>query len=192
MTTLSNITRKDLSELQLADTLIGRLWVFRSAGKAPSTRVIMAEDKVTRKLLNEWARISCIDAVLYHKLWTNGGTIQQLLVSEALRKQVLDVLHDQVGHQVTEKTLARACARCVWPGMARDVEEYRNTCKRCMLTKAGKPLRPTIGSFTASRPLEVLAIDYTLLDRASNGLENVSVITDVFAKFTQAVSTRDL
>ena len=60
-----------------------------------------------------------------------------------------------------------------------------------MLAKSGKPCRLTIGSFTASRPLEVLAIDYTLLDRASSGLENVLVVTDIFTKLTQAVPTRD-
>ena len=104
------------------------------------------------------------------QLRKNGDTIQQLLVPEALRKQVLDALHYQVGHQATEKTIALARARCFWPGMARDVDEYCKTYQRCMVAKAGKLCRPTIGSFTASRPLEVLAIDYTLLDRASNSL----------------------
>ena len=100
---------------------------------------IMAEDLVSPKLLNEWARISCIDGVLCRKLRKNGDTIQQLIVPEALMKQILDTLHDQVGHQATEKTIALARARCFWPGMARDVEEHYKTCKQCMLAKAGKP-----------------------------------------------------
>lgn len=191
MTTLPRIGREDLSKLQQADTHIGRLWTFWSTGKMPSTREIMAEDKATRKLLNEWGRISCSDGVLRRTVKKNGDTIQQLLVPEALRKQVLEALHDQVGHQATEKTLALARARCFWPGMAHDIEEYCKNCRRCMLAKAAKPCRPTIGSFTASRPLEVLAIDYTLLEPANNGLENVLVLTDVFTKLTQAVPTRD-
>ena len=104
---------------------------------------------------------------------------------------MLDAFHDQVGHQATEKTLALARARCFWTDMAHDVEEYCKTCKRCMFAKAGKPCRPTTGRFNASRPLEILAIDYTLLDRASNGLGNVLVITDVFTKLSRAVPTRD-
>ena len=60
-----------------------------------------------------------------------------------------------------------------------------------MIAIAGKPYRPTIVRFSASRPLKVLAIDYILLDRACNGLENVLVITDVFTKLIQAVPTRD-
>ena len=89
------------------------------------------------------------------------------------------------------KRLTMARARCFWPGMARDGEDYRKTCNRSMLAKAWKPLRPTIGSFIANRPRKVFAIDYILLDRAGKGLENLLVITDVFTRLTQAVPTRD-
>ena len=39
-------------------------------------------------------------------------------------------------------------------------------------------------SITASKSLEVLAMDFTLLEPASDGRENVLVLTDVFTKFT--------
>lgn len=48
-----------------------------------------------------------------------------------------------------------------------------------------------MGSLTASRPLEIIAIDFTLLERASSGQENVLVVTDAFSKFTQAFATAD-
>lgn len=48
-----------------------------------------------------------------------------------------------------------------------------------------------MGHLTAKRPLDILAIDFTLLEPASNGLENVLVMTDVFSKFTQAIPTKD-
>lgn len=38
----------------------------------------------------------------------------------------------------------------------------------------------------ASKPLEVIAIDFTVLDKASDGRENVLVVVDVFSKFAQA------
>lgn len=47
------------------------------------------------------------------------------------------------------------------------------------------------GALLASQPLEVLAVDFTLLEPATDGKENVLVITDVFSKFTQAVPTKD-
>lgn len=65
-----------------------------------------------------------------------------------------------------------------------------NVC--CMVAKALRPkAQTTMGHFMASRPLEILAIDFTFLERASNGCENVLVITDVFSKFTQAYPMRD-
>uniref|UniRef100_A0A671QQC8 Integrase catalytic domain-containing protein n=1 Tax=Sinocyclocheilus anshuiensis TaxID=1608454 RepID=A0A671QQC8_9TELE len=46
-------------------------------------------------------------------------------------------------------------------------------------------------SFLASRPLEVVAVDFTTLEPATDGWENVLVVTDVFTKFSQAFPTRD-
>lgn len=48
-----------------------------------------------------------------------------------------------------------------------------------------------MGHLLASRPNEILAIDYTVLEPTSHGLENVLVMTDVFSKYTLAFATRD-
>lgn len=52
-------------------------------------------------------------------------------------------------------------------------------------------IHPPMKPFLVSRPLEVVAVDYTALEPASDGRENVLNVTDVFAKFTQAFPTRD-
>ena len=43
----------------------------------------------------------------------------------------------------------------------------------------------------AYNPLEILAIDFTLLEKAADGRENVLVLTDIFTKYTQAIPTKD-
>ena len=43
----------------------------------------------------------------------------------------------------------------------------------------------------ASRPLEVIAIDYTHLEKSADGRDSVLVMTDVFTKYPWAVPTRD-
>lgn len=48
-----------------------------------------------------------------------------------------------------------------------------------------------MGHLLASRPNEILAIDFTLLEPTPAGLENVLVMTDVFSKYTLAIPTRD-
>lgn len=48
-----------------------------------------------------------------------------------------------------------------------------------------------MGHVMASRPNEIVAIDFTVLEPARNGLENVLILTDVSSKYTVAVPTRD-
>ncbi len=48
-----------------------------------------------------------------------------------------------------------------------------------------------MGHLLAARPNEILALDFTLLEPSSTGLENVLVMTDIFTKYTLAVPTRD-
>lgn len=48
-----------------------------------------------------------------------------------------------------------------------------------------------MGHLLATKPLEVLAIDFTILEPARDGRENVPVMTDVFTKSTHAVPNKD-
>ena len=189
--TLPSIAKEDLVKTQRADRYIGPVWSFWDTGVMPTVRQLMKQEKGARKLLREWKQLEASDGVLYRKVQEHGEDVQQVLLPEALRSKVLEAVHDHVGHPASEKTLALARVRCFWPGMASYVEKYCAECTRCLLAKAGKKLKTTIGSLLAKRPLEVLAIDFTTLEKSSSGLENVLVLTDVFTKLTQAVPTRD-
>ncbi|KAL2098376.1 hypothetical protein ACEWY4_007583 [Coilia grayii] len=48
-----------------------------------------------------------------------------------------------------------------------------------------------MGHLLASRPNEILAMDFTVLELAYNGQENVLVMTDMFSKYTMAIPTWD-
>ena len=63
-------------------------------------------------------------------------------------------------------------------------------CQICILAKT-RSVKTTMGSLEAKRPLDVLAMDNTLLEPGTNGIENVLDLTDIFTKFTQAVPTKD-
>ena len=113
-----------------------------------------------------------------------------MLLPSALKTQVLHATHDNMGHQAFEKTLQLVQARCWWPGMSKDVEVYRKQCRRCAVSKE-KKVKSTMGTLLAKRPLEVLAIDCTLLEPSSSGMENELALTDVFTKYTQVIPTKD-
>ena len=120
------------------------------------------------------------------------GEIKQILLPEILKDKVLKSVHDHAGHQGVERTLALLRKRCFWIRMAQDVQKWCKNCERCMIAKAPIPsVKPPMGNLIASCPMEILAIDYTLLEKSTDGRENVLIMTDIFSKFTQAVPTRD-
>ena len=120
------------------------------------------------------------------------GELKQLLLPATLKEKVITSLHDDMGQQGLERSLQLIRGRCYWPKMYSDVENWIKNCERCALAKMPNPrFRPPMGSLLATGPLEILAIDFTVLKPGTDGRENVLVMTDVFTKFIYAVPTRD-
>ncbi len=120
------------------------------------------------------------------------GECQQLLLPACLKESVLESVHENMGHQGIERTIGLLRKRCFWVGMYNDVDQWIKRCQRCVLTKMPQPrIHAPMKPFLASRPLEVVAVDFTVLEPSSDGRENVLIVTDVFTKFTQAFPTRD-
>ena len=114
-----------------------------------------------------------------------------MVLPSAMKTQILQHCHDNLGHQGKERTFSVIKDHCYWPGMFTDIKNYCKNCERCNLAKSSNlNTRPSMQHLIANRPLQILAIDFTVLE-PSHGKENVLVMTDVFTKFTQAVATRD-
>ena len=71
-----------------------------------------------------------------------------------------------------------------WPGMYGEVKDYIDSCERCTMGRA-PVIHTTSGHLLASRPLEILAIDFTKMETASGGKEDI--LTDVFTMFSLAI-----
>ena len=129
------------------------------------------------------------NGVLYRQVHDNIlGDFEQLVLPASLCPDMLQELHDSTGHQGIEHTLAMMRPQVYWPGMTEDVRQYIWAYERCTLGKHAA-VYPPMGHLLANRPLQILAIDFTKLDTASDGRENVLVMTDVFTKYTVAVPT---
>lgn len=192
--TMPTIEPVDMAALQEQDAVIGRLIHYRNLGRRPNFKERGDEDKATLALLKQWDRIIQQEkGPLYRKITDpRGETIFQLLLPVCLQADVLRALHDDAGHQAAERTENLVRARCYWPTMAKDIEGHIGRCQRCNQAKMPyHKVKTPLGRLVASRPLECLAIDFTLLEPSSDGKENVLVMTDVFSKFTQAVATKD-
>ena len=184
---------KQLANLQNVDVAIKRLIYYRTIGRKPSLREKKAETSGAKKLLNQWDRIIEKEGVLYRSNSDNHGNKRlQLLLPGSLRDELLKGVHDECGHQGSERTEQLVRERCWWPGLHDYVKKYLSECERCVVAKGPYlPVKTPMTSIIATKPLEVLAMDFTQLEPASDGRENVLVLTDVFTKFTVAVPTRD-
>lgn len=145
-----------------------------------------------QQLLKQWDKIVQNSGVLYCSSSDNHGIKHlQLILPASLRDELLKGVHNQCGHQGAEWTEQLVCECCWWPGLHDYIKKYLSECNRCLVAKgAYLPVNTLVTSIIASKPLEVLAMGFMHLGPASDGRENVLVLTDVFTKFTVAVPTR--
>ena len=129
------------------------------------------------------------NGILWLKSTTPEGEHFSLFVTpESMKNQVLESLHNAAGHQGIERTLSLVRKRCYWIGLDADVRNWIRHCERCTVSKQAMPnVKPKIKSLLAYKPLEIVAIDFTQLEKSSDGRENVLIMTDVFTKFTVGV-----
>ena len=190
--TFPEYTIQDLRKLQLEDPNLERVFYWLEIGHKPTLRQMSKEKGEVRKILRKYHLLQLKDGVLYLTSKGLDGEFLQMVLPESLRSQVLESLHDCSGHQGRERTLALVKRRCYWPGMQGDVIKWIEKCERCMIAKSPMPsIRPTLGNLLAKHPLDILAMDFTLLEKSSDGFENVLVLTDVFTKFTLAIPTKN-
>lgn len=121
-----------------------------------------------------------------------GEEVFQLVLPAVLKSEVLTQLHQEHGHQGIKRTTELVRQRCYWPAMSTEITQWCQECERCQSAKDIQPIACSfMGHLMASRPNEILAIDFTMLEPSCAGLENILVMTDVFTKYTLAILTRD-
>ncbi len=184
----------DLAGLQQDDPVISAFIQFWQHQRRPDHVERQGLSKSVLELVRQWDRLVERDKVLYHRTFRpdGGEELLQIVLPESLQEEVLKQLHQGHGHQGIERTTELVRSRCYWPGMYKSVKKWCEECERCTLAKpAYPPVKAPMGHLVAARPNQILAIDFTLLERSRDGQEQVLIMTDVFSKFTQAVPTYD-
>jgi transposase InsO family protein len=189
-TMLPNMTLERMKLLQADDNHIQRyIWLRR--GVKPSIKDRRKEPLEVQLLIRQWNKMVEQEGILFRVVQDPKlGRTKQVVMPAEIRKDALKATHNDYGHQGVERTLVLLRSRCYWPKMLRDVEEWVKSCERCVLSKQEQVKTP-LGTIRATRPFEVVAMDFTLMDKASNGCETILVLTDVFSKYTIAVPTPD-
>ena len=184
----------DISHMQQNDPILGRFLYYFTSGKKPSKKERLAENKLVIQMLRQRDRMFLDKNHVLCRVVKDpqAGELKQLALPACLREQVMDALHTQAGHQGIERTIGLIRARFYWTGMYSDVTKFCKTCERCCISKLPQPkISLPMDHLLASEPNQIVAMDFTILEKASDGRENVLVMTDVFSKFTVAIPTRD-
>ena len=118
----------------------------------------------------------------------------QFVLPRRYWSRALEACHDNVGHLGIERTLSLLRDWFYWPNMAQDVEAHVKSCPRCLRFKK-LPERATLNPIEATRPLELVHIDYLTIEAPENSRNkrdvNVLIVTetDHFTRYAQAYVT---
>ena len=174
--TFPEYSYEELKQLQNSDETLSIVAKFIAENKKPERQILQKQPKDVKKLLRDgkFDSLCLINGVIYRSIDDPEiGECKQLLVPDSLKSNVLDIMHNKSGHQATERTYALMKKQCYCLHMLNDIKVWIQKCERCLLSKS--PLlqvRATLESLTAKKPLQILAIDFTLLEKSSNGREN--------------------
>lgn len=100
-------------------------------------------------------------------------------------------LHDDSGHLGFERTLNLFQERFFWPRMQCEIKSWCEQCERCCLRKTPTGNRAPLVSVHTNAPMELICMDFLVLEKSKGGIENVLVVTDHFSRFAQAYPTQD-
>ena len=184
----------DINRLYENDLEVNEITVIKEM-EGEELRRLQREDKEIENILGVIegtgvsGRYKLVDGILF-KERKGGGKV--LVVPQVLINDILKGVHDDNGHQGTDRTVDRVNLLYTWVGLYMDVKYYVGNCRICQISKNNRRM-PIIeqGSLSATRPLELVFMDFVRLDKASDGRESVLVITDAYTKYTKAIPTRN-
>ena len=187
----NQISPEIMAQHQCSDNQLSLAYQYVEDGKKPTNKSIYkVRSKSSRKLLLGFSRLTLKQGVLHWLYINNDEEYHQLVLPECYRGKVLKSLHDDMGHQGIERTLALLRERFYWPTMSQDASDYVTNCECCCVSKGDYTGPHTQqGSLVANNPMDLLCMDFTKVDPSKDGKENVLVLTDAFSKFSQAIVT---
>ncbi len=123
-----------------------------------------------------------------------GEECVRIVVPQADRERILRVAHDGGGHLGVRKTRDRLNRLFTWPGMARDISHYVESCPLCLkANKAGnKPVklmeRPVV-----DEPFRVVAVDIVgPLPKGKGGAQYLLTYACMATRWPEAIPLRNV
>ena len=162
-----------------------------SAGRKdeqPPRSLRRMDSTMSRFLVRKWLDLRILDDVLHVVINTPEGVLERLIVPAHLTTDLVRKYHKAVGHLREDRTRAVLEERFIWKGLYTEVHQVLRECETCLRAKARMQRAPMV-SWTATRPLELVHLDFLKMDRRG-GYEDILIITDHFTRFAQAIPTK--
>ena len=183
---------EEMRDEQKACPVLGKMWM-QMIGKLHYGEIQeLLKSEEFRKLWRVRKWLVMRDGVIYWRGKERDRKKWKVVLPVSKRKELMRGAHEEWGHQGVARTMALVKRNVAWPGLHEDVKNYVARCKTCAVAKEeGVSAKTRLGTVEASRPWEVLAMDFTVLEPAKDGKENVLIVTDVFSKFAWAFPTKN-
>lgn len=112
--------------MQEEDSLLREVLVFWRRWSLPTSAERDQLSQPAIVLLRQWDRLVDDDGVLFRRVFRSDGgeKYRQLILPAVLKRDTLHQLHQEHGHQVTERTTELIRQRCYWPGMASEIKKW--------------------------------------------------------------------
>ena len=188
----TNLPFPEIDSRQQDDPDIAAILPFVISSTRPSALERSHLSQASNQLIRHWKRLSIHQGQLVREIHLAEGPVYQTILPRQLREEAMHLAHNQSGHQGPERCAEMLRRRYFWPFMNKDVVKHYLECRRCAEAKMpGYPVGRPSAHLTAIFPLELVTIDFTKMEPASNGIESVLVLTDVFTKWAKAVPVPD-
>ena len=116
-----------------------------------------------------------IRGLLNRNTTEQGVSCKQLVLPSRYKQQVLESLHDHLGHPVRDRTTSLVRERFYWPGYTTEIVNYVDHCPRCLRRKSSVVKAPMI-SIESRYPLDLVTSDFLKVDQCKGGIGNILVI----------------
>ena len=185
------LSTKDWRKAQRDDPTLKCITDQLESGSRVSVPQTQTNPTIDSRYFKNWERLYLSLGVLYRKATLNGQEFQQLVIPLGFRDVVFGALHDDLGHQVRDRTTSLIKQRFFWPGMDSYIRERVRQCERCIKHKTPQNASAELVSIVSSAPLEIICLDYLSLERSKGGFKNILVVTDHFSRYAQAFPTKN-
>lgn len=190
--TVTSDPKASMAQAQLQDIDISPIYQVVKESRTLSREELVTLSKTSRLLYKKNLWIDDEGVLRCRLINPKAGILEPIVLPAVKKKGILLSLHQGMGHQGVDRTLALLRPRAYWPKMDRDVTSWIEKCVRCQKGKhPSRRIRTPISSFAVKRPLEIVAMDFTMMERSSDGYENLFVMSDLFSKYLVAVPMRN-